>query len=254
MAVVEPIPGERAAVADLGDERALVVADYHAGIEAALRYDQGVELENAADSRRERLLTLFGGRAIDRLVLLGDVGTDIGRPRGDEREELDALFDAVTERVPVTLVPGNHDGGIVERYEHRVDVTPQRGVRMGGVGFLHGHTWPDPDVLAADVVCMGHEHATVRLTDEVGGSRMEPAWLRGPLAREPFLTGLDIDAEDLPWNDPELVVFPAFNERSGGTWVNVEQGSFLSPFLREGLVSGDVYLLDGTRLGDFRRV
>jgi len=49
-------------------------------------------------------------------------------------------------------------------------------------------------------------------------------------------------------------VFPAFNDRSGGTWVNVEGESFLAPFLPEALPAGDAYLLNGTRLGDFRRI
>jgi metallophosphoesterase superfamily enzyme len=52
----------------------------------------------------------------------------------------------------------------------------------------------------------------------------------------------------------ELVVFPAFNDLSGGTWVNVTDREFLSPFLPEGLDEGQAYLLDGTRLGKYRCV
>ncbi|MDB2293553.1 phosphoesterase, partial [Halorubrum ezzemoulense] len=55
MARVEPVVGEPAAVADLGAERALLVADVHAGIEVGLRYERGVELDSRADERRERL-------------------------------------------------------------------------------------------------------------------------------------------------------------------------------------------------------
>ena len=54
---VEPIPGEPAAVATCDGERALVVADYHAGIEAGLRRD-GVELPDHAPDRRESLRAL----------------------------------------------------------------------------------------------------------------------------------------------------------------------------------------------------
>jgi len=52
------------------------------------------------------------------------------------------------------------------------------------------------------------------------------------------------------------VVFPAFNGRSGGTWVNVEGQGFLAPFLPAALVGDrtDAYLLDGTRLGPYRSV
>ncbi|SEO80540.1 putative phosphoesterase [Halogranum amylolyticum] len=254
MTAVEPLPGEPAAVADFGGERALVVADVHCGIETALRYERGVELASNADSRRERLLSLLDRSRADRLVVLGDLGHRIGDPRGDEREELETLVDAVTARVPLTLAKGNHDGGVAAAFGDRVEVTPGDGARFGDVGVLHGHTWPSEAVLSAETVCVGHEHPAVKLTDSVGGSRVEQAWLRGSLDSAAFAEGLGVDVSELEWNDPELVVFPAFNDRSGGTWVNVEGQGFLAPFLPEALVDGEAYLLDGTRLGDYRRV
>jgi hypothetical protein len=254
MALVEPVPGEPAATVDLGDGRGLAVADVHAGIEAGLRRTQGVELASAADERREHLLSLLDRTDADRLVLLGDLAHRIGDPTGEEGDELDVLVDALTERVPTTLVAGNHDGGLSEAYGDRLDVTSTAGRRIGDVGFVHGHTWPSTDVLAAETVCMGHEHPAVRLTDVVGGSRVERAWLRGRLDPAPFAEHRGVDVADLEWRDPGLVVFPAFNDRSGGTWVNVEGQEFLSPFLPDALVDGEAYLLDGTRLGAYRRV
>lgn len=245
---VEPILNAPAAVAETGDERLLVVADYHAGIETVLR-SEGVELSPGDEHRRRRLLALVAETEPDRLLVLGDLVHAIGDPWRAERDELDALFDALG--VPVTLVKGNHDGDIEEflaGVDHDITVTSTAGVRLGSVGFAHGHTWPGTDVLEADVVCVGHEHPVVRLEDEVGGSRIERAWLRGTLAPEVFQEHyekqLDIDGD--------LVVFPAFNDLSGGTWVNVDGQEFLSPFLPDGLVEGEVYLLDGTRLGEYR--
>lgn len=249
---VEPVPGAPAATAPFGGERALLLADYHAGIEAGLRYERGVELASNAAERRDRVLALLDRTDAERLVVLGDLGHRIGGAEGAEAEEIEALLDALP--VPLTLAQGNHDGGAAEAYDDRIDVTPSDGTRIGDLGIAHGHTWPAPEVLGAEVICTGHEHPTVRLQDEVGGTRVEPAWLRGGLDRETFAAGLAVDAAALPWGDPELIVFPAFNERSGGTWINVEGQTFLSPFLPEGLVDGEAYLLDGTRLGDYRRV
>ena len=250
--LVEPVPDAPAAVADLGDETGLLVADYHAGIEAGLRYERGVELDSNADERRERRLDLLARTDADRLVVLGDLGHRIGGAGDAETAELEALLAAVG--VPVTLALGNHDPGIAESFGDRIEVTPAGGARLGDVGVLHGHTWPAPEVLGADVVCMGHEHVAVRLEDEVGGGRAEKAWLRGPLARAAFADEVDLAGAGVDWRDPELVVFPAFNDRSGGTWVNVPGQGFLAPFLPDGLASGEAYLLDGTRLGDYRRV
>jgi len=249
---VQPVPDAPAAVADLGDETGLLLADYHAGIEAGLRYERGVELDSAAAERRGRVLDLLARTDADRLVVLGDLAHRIGGAGDAEREELASLLSAVD--VPVTLALGNHDAGVAEAFSDRIEVTPPGGARLGDVGVLHGHTWPAPEVLGADVVCMGHEHVAVRLEDAVGGARAEKAWLRGPLAREAFDAEVDLAAAGVEWRDPELVVFPAFNDRSGGTWANVEGQGFLAPFLPAGLADGEAYLLDGTRLGSYRDI
>jgi putative SbcD/Mre11-related phosphoesterase len=249
MAAVEPVPDAPAAAVTTAGERLLVVADYHAGIEAVLRSD-GVELDSAAATRRDRLLDLVGRVGPDRMVALGDLTHAVGDPWGAEREELADLLDALT--VPLVVVKGNHDGeleGLLAELDGEATVAPAEGLRVGEVGFAHGHTWPNPEVLAADTVCTAHEHPVVRLEDEVGGARRERAWLRGDLDPTPFreFHG-DIEVGE------ELVVFPAFNDRSGGTWVNVDGQDFLSPFLPAGLREGQAYLLDGTRLGRYDRV
>lgn len=265
MSRVEPIPGAPAALVDGDGELALAVADYHAGIEIGLRYERGVELSSAADRRRERLLSLLDRTDADRVIVLGDLAHRIRAPDGEERAEILAFVEGVTDRVPLTLVEGNHDGGVASAFADRIDVLPPDGGTYGDVGLIHGHTWPTREVLEADVVCMGHEHPQVKLRDEVGGTRTERAWLRGALDPTPFRdrgilpegTG-DGDPGDggpaAAEDDRELVVFPAFNDRSGGTWTNVEGQSFLSPFLPDALGGGEAYLLDGTRLGPYERV
>jgi len=243
--MLDPVPDEPAAIADCGDESALVVADYHAGIEVGLRSD-GVELESRAANRRERLLALLAHHPVDRVVFLGDLGDSIGTAGREERTELRTLLKEVAAESPVTVAKGNHDGA-VDAIADGIDgvaVTDGDGVRIGDVGFCHGHTWPAEGVLAAPSVCTAHEHPLVRLTDAVGGSRTERVWLRGRLDPAGFP---DYDAVG-----DRLVVCPAFNDRSGGSAVNETDG-FLSPFLPEGLANGEAYLLDGTRLGPYRR-
>ncbi|GGJ04538.1 phosphoesterase [Halobellus salinus] len=256
--LVEPILGDPAATVRTGDGVALVVADYHAGIEAGLRYERGVELESSADLRRIRLLGLLDRTDADHLVALGDLGHRVGGADGAEADELDDLLGALLDRVPVTLVPGNHDTGVAERFagEDGFTLADTGGTRLGRVGFAHGHTWPTRDVLAGNVLCVGHEHPAVRLEDSVGGGRKERAWLRGPLHPEPFADHWGVNVAALAWHDPDLVVFPAFNDRSGGTWVNVDGQGLLAPFLPDALVDDrtDAYLLDGTRLGPYRTV
>ncbi len=247
---VEPVPNAPAGVVETGDERLLVVADYHAGIETVLQTD-GVELDSRANQRRNRLLGLVAETNPDRLLVLGDLVHAIGEPWRAERAELRGLFDELS--VPVTVVRGNHDSELdsfLDSLDHDITVTPSEGVRLGPVGFAHGHTWPETGCLEGSVLCVGHEHPVVRLEDQVGGARMERIWLRGRLEptafQQHYSSAVDIHGD--------IVVFPAFNDLSGGTWVNVEGQEFLSPFLPDGIVDGEAYLLDGTRLGRYETV
>ncbi|WP_440767277.1 metallophosphoesterase [Natronorubrum sp. DTA7] len=271
---VEPVPGEPAATATVGSERALLVADYHAGYEAGLRYERGVDVPSKAPERRERLLGLLDGFDPDRLVVLGDLMHSIGDPGGAERGELEVLFEAFPPTLAVTVVKGNHDGGIedwltpetgreaaaLEFDTDAVTVVPGNGIALGdrALGVCHGHTWPAPAALECDVLCLGHEHPCVRLEDEVGGSRVERAWLRGRLDPTPFRDRPEYDEVSWLVNSdvapPRVVVMPAFNDLVGGTWVNLANQSFLSPFLPAGLADGEAYLLDGTRLGSYESV
>jgi putative SbcD/Mre11-related phosphoesterase len=246
---IDPIPDERAAIARFDGERALVIADYHAGIEAAFR-QQGVSVASRAGERRDRLLGLLAEHDPDRLIVLGDLMHSIGGPGGAEREEVETLTEALS--LPVTVSKGNHDGAI-ESWLPGVTVSGTGGFREDGIGFAHGHAWPDPDLLTAEVLCIGHEHPQVRLTDEVGGEHVDPVWVRGALDSGPFVehaSTANAEAILAGWGTPELVLVPAFNDLVGGTWVN--EGDFLTPFLSAGLPAGDVFLLDGTRLGDYR--
>lgn len=248
---VDPLPDEPAAIVNCG-ERVLCLADYHAGLEVALRYD-GVEVRSRAAERRERVLSLLAMTGADRLMILGDLANAIGAPGEEERAELDALFDAVTDRVSMTVSKGNHDGGlegVVDDLGHDIEVIEGAGTRIGNVGFAHGHTWPAPAVLAANTLCVAHEHPVVRLEDEVGGRRTERCWLRGRLDPAAFADRDECERFDI---SGELIVFPAFNDLLGGTWVN-ETAEFLSPFLPAGLADGEAYLLDGTRLGEYQSI
>ncbi len=249
MEILRPVPNQPAAIADLDGERALIIADYHAGIEASLRAEQGLEHPGNAATRRERLLRLVAQTEPDRLVVLGDFMHSIGAPGGAERGELEVLVEQLPDRLSILVIKGNHDGEI-ETWLPDVEVTATTGRRLGPIGMLHGHTWPTERVLDAPIICMGHEHPQVRLTDTVGGSRVERVWLRGSLDQTPFAEhGLDIETRDR-----ELVICPAFNDLVGGTWVNVDGQSFLAPFLPAALPAATAYLLDGTTLGGYQTI
>lgn len=252
---IQPVQGEPAALVTTPTARLVVVADIHAGIESALRYERGVELPSAATSRRRRLLGYCLDTDPDRVVLLGDIGHSIAAPRGAESAELVTLLTVLASRWPVTVTPGNHDGdlsawladspAIDPEVRSAITVSAPDGTVIDGVGFLHGHTWPHPSVVAQPLICAAHEHPAIRLFDSVGGSVRSRAWLRATVERTALTDDGDIDGTT------RLVIFPAFNDRSGSTWLSDDTSEFLSPYLPAVLQQGEVraYLLDGTDVG-----
>ena len=190
---VEPIGGAPAALVRTQTARILAVGDVHAGIEDALRYERGVELPSAAADRRHRLLGHCHALDPDGVVILGDIGHSIAAPRGEESEEIATLLTALASYWPVTITPGNHDGdlrqwldasgSIAPAVRAMIDVSPPAGTVIDGVGFLHGHTWPDPTVVEQSLICAAHEHLAVRLPDSVAGTVRPLAWLRASVAR-----------------------------------------------------------------------
>ena len=252
---IQPIQGEPAAVVTTQTARLVVAADIHAGIEAALRYERGVELPSAATRRRHRLLGYCHDVDPDGVVLLGDIGHSIAAPRGAESEELTGLLTALASRWPVTVTPGNHDGDLTQWLEHTASIDPAvraaitvsepSGTVIDGVGFLHGHTWPHPSVVAQPLICAAHEHPAVRLPDSVGGTVRSRAWLRATVERAALSDGGEPDGTT------RFVLFPAFNRRSGSTWLSDRTDQLVSTYLPRVLEEGAVrmYLLDGTDLG-----
>lgn len=245
MVEVEPVVGEAAATVDLPTGRAVVIADYHAGLERALRYRDGVSVHSRERQRRQRLLAVIEETAADAVIVAGDLMHSIGDPTYSEREELDALLAALPDDVDLTVVKGNHDGEI-ETWLDAATVHQAPGMVTDGLAVSHGHTWPPAGALDADVLVIGHEHPRVRLEDSVGGATVHRVWLRDRLDAAPVADHLGVEP---PVTDPRIVVMPAFNELSGGTWVNIEDESFLVPYLPDALVDPEAYLLDGTKLG-----
>lgn len=245
MVEVEPVAGTATATVSLPTGTALLVADYHAGLERALRYRDGVSVHSREKQRRQRLLSVIEDTGATELIVVGDLMHSIGEPTYSERTELEALIEAIPSRVEVTVIKGNHDGDI-EQWLEGATVHEAPGTVVDGLALSHGHTWPPEAALGASVLVIGHEHPQVRLEDSVGGATVHRVWLRGRLDGTVIAEHLDIDP---PERNPELIVMPAFNELSGGTWINVDDEDFLVPYLPAALYDVDAYLLDGTNLG-----
>jgi hypothetical protein len=222
-------------------ERLLIVADLHFGIEADLAA-HGMHFRSHSKERLERLMHTLDATEPDRLVLLGDIKHSIPSLTRQEWAEIPGILNTIRSRIPMLVFPGNHDIGI-ERFLLAGELQPKEGAVIDGVAYLHGHTYPAPD-LGGHLLVTGHHHPQVSLRDRVGCSLVAPAYLR---------VGIDAPALGLKTGIGECparaLFVPAFNEIAGYDIVRISRDPF-SPISRCMMQDdAEVILADGTYIG-----
>lgn len=238
---IEFFPDGPAAVIE-NDERVLIIADLHFGIEADLAA-HGLHFRSRSDARLERAQKIIEVSGPDRLVLLGDIKHSIPSLTWQEYHELPKILDALREKVPLAVFPGNHDIGI-ERFLKPGEVWPKEGAVIDGTGYLHGHTYPAPE-LAGHLIVIGHHHPQVSLRDEIGCALQGPAFIRAEV--DCARLGLAVPGEG---DTPARALFvPAFNEIAGYDISRIVNNPF-SPISRcMKKDSAEIILADGTYIG-----
>ena len=252
-------------------ERILLATDLHLGIEYELA-KMGISIPYQTDRFLGEFMDLVREHRPDRVVILGDLKHGVPITSFQEKREIPRFFRALLDEVErVDLVRGNHDANIQNLAPEEVEIHPSRGVLLGDgyrVAVLHGHAWPYPHLLAADLIVMGHNHPAVQLNTPLGVRITRRAWVRGSLdpvrLAEAVLGFEKVKVEEDPLatfeaafdtviRSPQMVIMPTFNDLLGGLPVNAETPkSLLGPLFRSGAVDVndfDVYLLDGAFLG-----
>ncbi len=225
-----------------GEERYLVVADLHFGIEADLAL-HGLHFRSRSTARLERLLSIMDRVNPDGLILLGDIKHSIPSITRQEYYELPRILEMLRDRVPLRVFPGNHDIGI-ERYLKPAEICAKEGEIIDGVGYLHGHMYPSP-ALAGHLMIIGHHHPLLSLHDEVGCALQSPAYLRAGVNTRALRMEESRETEA-----PTRVLFmPAFNEIAGYDILQIIRNP-TSPLSRN-IIADDteIILADGTYIG-----
>jgi len=221
--------------------RVLVIADLHIGIESDLDV-HGVHVPSQTRGRVDRVLACIEDGKPDLVILLGDVKHSVPLTTRQEYNEIPDLLCGIRSRAPLKVVPGNHDGGLA-RFLEEGEMLPMRGALIDGVGYLHGHTYPDPSLLG-HLLVIGHHHPMVTLRDEVGCALRDRAYL---------LTSVDEGCLGLGRHEggraTRVLVMPAFNEFTGFDLTQMQESS-LGPLSRcMDFPNAEVFLTDGTYLG-----
>lgn len=228
-------------------ERILVIADIHFGIEADLAA-HGLHFRSRTKVRLNRLIRTIQNADPDRLVILGDFKHSIPSLTWQEFYELPEILASIRKLVPLEFFPGNHDIGI-ERFLQDGELWQKEGGVIDGVGYLHGHTYPAPD-LAGHLIVIGHHHPLVSIHDEVGCALQAPAYIRSEV--DAGKLGLKNQGEKV--KEQKVLFVPSFNEIAGYDIAKIINDPF-SPVSRCMVKEkAEIILADGTYLGPLKGV
>jgi hypothetical protein len=231
-----------------GAERVLVAADLHLGLEHEL-WLGGVSIPSQTEKILARLLGFLEEINPDRLLLLGDIKHNVPRTSWQEKREIPKFLRRLCDRIMVDIVPGNHDSNLADMAPLGVRVRPASGFVLDGVGYFHGHTWPDEKVIGAKALVAGHLHPAIRLPDPLGHSSSRSVWAKTRLLSRAVQEHYGFA------RDSEIIVAPAFNQLCGGLPLNEPVEEMRGPLLAMAdWENARLYLLDGTDLGTLAEI
>jgi len=230
-------------------QKILVIADLHIGLERELAR-KGIHVPDQLLKLQEHLFRIIKETGAKRVIILGDIKNEyVGTSWGD-LADVPAFFSRLTERVTVTVVKGNHDGGIEAVLPRNVEVYEPEGFTLNGFLFTHGQAWPNKNGLGAKTLIMGHSHPAVEFWSS-GARSVEHVWLRAPIDRKAlekkFKTNVALET---------AIIIPVFNHLAGGATFNGSGFKPLGPLLSKAMKwrESEVFLLDGTYLGRLKDI
>ncbi|MDI9609251.1 MAG: metallophosphoesterase [Candidatus Verstraetearchaeota archaeon] len=215
--------------------RTLVISDLHIGFESSLS-QKGVFLpQNSYAAMRHRIEELLGTTGSKRLVILGDLKHEFGKPSPQEWVEVKDLLETLGSMgVETHVVRGNHDNyviAILSRYGVHLH---ESYMMIDHILLMHGHSEIElPE--GTKVIVIGHEHPAVSSLDSSGARYKFKCFLVGK------------------YRGKRLVVLPAFSPLSAGSGINeIDREGLLSPYLRESDIDKFVPLAVEDGIGIFR--
>jgi len=212
---MEPFPGivlSELFCVWLKDEKALVTADLHLGIEGVAAADGAYFPKMQKPVIQKRLEAMLRRYRPELFVIAGDFKHNFGRNLVQEWNEVAAIYDFLSSRTEVALVRGNHDNYLKSII---ADVPLPDFLNVGDAIIAHGHRdtedvakWKGPRLIA-------HEHPSLKLRDTVGARVAAPAFLFDEATRTLVLPALSPLAagSDILRHEPLSPILGALDRR-----------------------------------------
>jgi putative SbcD/Mre11-related phosphoesterase len=225
-------------------KNALILGDTHFGMEEKLKR-KGIYDDQFSARLFEKLRGLVKKHRANQVIFLGDVKEEITILDAKTREILEQL-----ERLcDITIVRGNHDGGIEQFLNARI--VPSEGFVYENLGLIHGHSWPGDELMACKYLVMGHQHPMVSITDRMGRKHREPVWIVAETDNEKVAEHYKKFNKKI-----KLILMPAFNPLVGYS-INFTKKEQIGPVLNNKLFKLNdalVFRLNGTCIGRFNSI
>ena len=239
---IQPIPN--IPVLYIKKDNIFIIADLHIGIEKQLQ-DLGINAFSQTNIMKDKIISLCKKYNPNKIFLLGDIKHNIPSSTFQERKDVIDFLESVMLYADIHIIPGNHDGNIKKLSPKGIIIHPSDGFLYKSIGLVHGHRWPNSDLMYCNNLIFGHTHPTIMLEDRLGYKKFEPCWLKGETNQKNLF--------DKYQNSKKInfVVMPAFNPLCGGIAANVD--GLVGPIRKIiDLDNTEVFLLDGSSLGKIK--
>jgi putative SbcD/Mre11-related phosphoesterase len=239
ISTIQPVPNEPALY--IIEKKILVFADLHIGIESQLR-EQGVITKSRSEIMINKLFSICKKFKPDHIILLGDIKHNIPTSTIQERKDVKNFLRLIEEYGKIHIIPGNHDGNIKWLTSESIIIHPSSGFVFNEIGFIHGHRWPNEEIMKCKQIILAHTHPTVMFLDRLNFKTFEPCWVKGKFISKKL-------KEKYPESiNPSFLIMPAFNPLCGGAAVNHD--GIVGPMGKIiDIKNSEIYLIDGVSLG-----
>ncbi len=225
---------------------ALIIGDTHFGMEERLK-KEGIFDSLLSERIFERIKELLKETKAKKLIICGDVKDNI--------TELDRktyyLLKKLAGITDLTVVKGNHDGGIDRITMFGVGVVPAEGFVYKKLGIVHGHSWPGKELMKCDYIISAHQHPQIVMKDKLGKAHREAVWLITEPDDKQIKKHYEKSNKKI-----KLILMPAFNSLVGSV-INIEREKQLGPIFNNKLFKLNdalVVKLDGSLVGKLKNI
>jgi uncharacterized protein len=187
-----------------GSKRVLVVSDLHIGFEEKLRVS-GIRIQSNFGQMADELEKLVAEFHATDVLLDGDLKSGIDHIAQSEWDNVPKFLTRLSNLCRVSIVPGNHDGGLVNLVPDNVRILDINGVLVSDTLILHGHTRPLIKFKDCKRILLGHVHPIFQKRGNPLTGK--PVWVILKMPKKMIFEELLEEDSSMV----EVILMPAFN-------------------------------------------